>query len=245
MRAAVVCVLVLVLVATDASAIRLAGVSPGGSSSGAYDLEGGALTCSDTGNVTLTCGDDTSMVANVNTNGSFDITDGTTTYELKPGANGLALYKNGGGAGTLDVDHIRPVVDSVFEISTVFDFNTSAAQLSLTYGTNEITLTGRTSTYGFTLGMFQDGILGWSTGTAASSAGGAQVKQTTAEDGILIRTSTSSYGVVQLEGVAFASLPASPNGTIAWCTDCTKATPCAGAGTGAFAKRMSDTWDCD
>jgi len=34
-------------------------------------------------------------------------------------------------------------------------------------------------------------------------------------------------------------------GTIVYCTDCTKATPCAGSGTGAWAKRRPNGWDCD
>lgn len=230
----------LVVVPQTTWAIRLAGVSPGGSSSGAYDLEGEALTCNSP--VSLTCPDTTSMIANVNTGGSFDITDGTTTYEFSPNSSRLKLTK-GGAAAQLIVENISPD-DGVLEFGTIFDFNLAAAQFLVSYGTNEAAISARTATYGYTFGMFQDGILAWST-TATANSSGAQVKQTTAEDGILVRTSTSGYGVVQLTGVAFASLPASPDGTIAWCTDCAKATPCAGSGTGAFAKRMNATWDCD
>jgi hypothetical protein len=35
------------------------------------------------------------------------------------------------------------------------------------------------------------------------------------------------------------------NGMMVYCSDCTKATPCAGSGTGALAKRYAGTWDCD
>lgn len=50
---------------------------------------------------------------------------------------------------------------------------------------------------------------------------------------------------VETSGYAFASLPASGNGTVLFCSDCTKATPCAGSGAGALAKRLNGVWDCD
>lgn len=43
----------------------------------------------------------------------------------------------------------------------------------------------------------------------------------------------------------FANLGAATNGTMIYCDDCTKATPCAGAGNGALAKRLNGAWDCD
>jgi hypothetical protein len=45
--------------------------------------------------------------------------------------------------------------------------------------------------------------------------------------------------------LAFASLPASGNGTIYYCSDCTIASPCAGAGGGAIAKRIGGAWVCN
>jgi len=50
---------------------------------------------------------------------------------------------------------------------------------------------------------------------------------------------------LQSTGVAFASLGAPGNGTIIYCSDCTKATPCASGGNGAVAKRLNGAWDCD
>jgi hypothetical protein len=35
------------------------------------------------------------------------------------------------------------------------------------------------------------------------------------------------------------------DGTIVYCSDCTKATPCASGGSGALAKRINAAWDCD
>lgn len=50
-------------------------------------------------------------------------------------------------------------------------------------------------------------------------------------------------------GVTFANIATTPagltNGTILYCTDCTIASPCAGGGTGAIAKRLNATWVCN
>lgn len=58
---------------------------------------------------------------------------------------------------------------------------------------------------------------------------------------------TLPVGAITFTGVTFANLPnVQRNGTVIFCTDCTKATPCAAGGTGAFAKKLSGaTWDCD
>lgn len=43
----------------------------------------------------------------------------------------------------------------------------------------------------------------------------------------------------------FASLAAVANGATVYCSDCTIANPCAGAGTGAIAKRLNGIWVCN
>ncbi len=43
----------------------------------------------------------------------------------------------------------------------------------------------------------------------------------------------------------FANLGTPSNGVIAYCSDCTIANPCAGAGTGAIAKRLNGVWVCN
>jgi hypothetical protein len=45
--------------------------------------------------------------------------------------------------------------------------------------------------------------------------------------------------------LTFADLVTMNDGSMAYCTDCTKATPCAGGGNGALAKRINGAWDCD
>lgn len=51
--------------------------------------------------------------------------------------------------------------------------------------------------------------------------------------------------VIQFLGVTFATLATPANGTIVYCPDCTVANPCAGAGTGALAKRLNGVWVCN
>ena len=46
-------------------------------------------------------------------------------------------------------------------------------------------------------------------------------------------------------GDTFANLGSPPNGTIKFCSDCKKVTPCAAGGGGAFAKRAIGAWDCN
>jgi hypothetical protein len=50
---------------------------------------------------------------------------------------------------------------------------------------------------------------------------------------------------LQLAAVTFSNLGSPSDGTIVFCSDCTKATPCAGSGNGALAKRLNGAWDCD
>lgn len=44
---------------------------------------------------------------------------------------------------------------------------------------------------------------------------------------------------------AFANLGSTGPGTILYCSDCTITNPCAGAGTGAIAKRLNGIWVCN
>jgi hypothetical protein len=55
-------------------------------------------------------------------------------------------------------------------------------------------------------------------------------------------------GNLRLLGRTFANLDvpfAAPNGSIAYCNNCTIANPCAGGGTGAFAKKLNSVWVCN
>lgn len=93
-------------------------------------------------------------------------------------------------------------------------------------------------------------------GKAGSSSGGTGVAgvQSFDRDGVVFKDLWLLADKIQLSGqkgvgidaVTFLNLPASAdNFTIIGCSDCTKATPCAGGGTGAFAKRVNGAWDCN
>jgi len=62
-------------------------------------------------------------------------------------------------------------------------------------------------------------------------------------------TGTSTIPVwtspINSAGVTFANLGTPANGTITFCSDCAIANPCAGAGTGALAKRLNSVWVCN
>jgi hypothetical protein len=51
-------------------------------------------------------------------------------------------------------------------------------------------------------------------------------------------------GLIRSTGVTFANLGTPANGATIYCSDCTKANPCASGGNGAFAERINGAWDC-
>ena len=50
---------------------------------------------------------------------------------------------------------------------------------------------------------------------------------------------------ITLATTLYASLGTPANGTFAYCSDCAVASPCAGAGSGALAKRLNGAWVCN
>lgn len=54
-----------------------------------------------------------------------------------------------------------------------------------------------------------------------------------------------STGNLISTGTTFGSLGTPSNGSLIYCSDCTIANPCAGGGTGAFAKRLNGAWVCN
>ena len=55
----------------------------------------------------------------------------------------------------------------------------------------------------------------------------------------------SNTHMITLGATLQAALGTPANGTIAYCSDCTIANPCAGGGTGALAKRLNGAWVCN
>ncbi len=52
-------------------------------------------------------------------------------------------------------------------------------------------------------------------------------------------------GSIDFTTTLFANLGTPSNGRILYCSDCTIASPCAGSGNGAFAKRLNGVWVCN
>ena len=87
-------------------------------------------------------------------------------------------------------------------------------------------------------------------GTSGSSANNLQnalvISGTTGSIVLQPVTPTGgSAGYVVLTGREFSTLGTATNGSIAYCSDCATANPCAGSGTGAIAKRLAGAWVCN
>lgn len=58
-------------------------------------------------------------------------------------------------------------------------------------------------------------------------------------------TGTTVSDALRLTPTALSNLGAPGNGTLMYCSDCAKTTPCTSGGTGALAKRLNAAWDCN
>lgn len=78
---------------------------------------------------------------------------------------------------------------------------------------------------------------------------GAQLIAKLADDSanadMIANSFQSGQSGLTMSGVAFAALGTPGNGNVRYCSDCTIANPCAGAGTGAIAKRLNGIWVCN
>lgn len=96
-----------------------------------------------------------------------------------------------------------------------------------------------------------DGIFGARTWAGAALTrlifGGATTADYGGIEPITVGAQFNGFRFVQADGttVVFAELGAAANGTMVYCSDCTKATPCAAAGPGALAVRLAGAWDCN
>jgi hypothetical protein len=64
--------------------------------------------------------------------------------------------------------------------------------------------------------------------------------------GTTLLNSTGYFGpTITILPTVFANLGTPANGTLYFCPDCTVTNPCAGAGTGALAKRLNGVWVCN
>jgi hypothetical protein len=67
--------------------------------------------------------------------------------------------------------------------------------------------------------------------------------------GVSAAVGGQAQGIIILKGdgtaATQANLGAATNGSMIYCSDCTVASPCAGGGTGAIAKRLNGAWVCN
>lgn len=138
----------------------------------------------------------------------------------------------------------------------------NAVGTELAYGANVLGIGGPNLTFtvsgtekfriGTTEGfkMFNGGVVGWSstsasTGTIDTGLARLAAGQVGLTDGGVSNFRDLKLRALESTGYAFASLPSANNGTQLYCSDCTIANPCAGSGTGAFAKRLNGAWVCN
>ena len=108
-------------------------------------------------------------------------------------------------------------------------FNNSAETHASTFSGNTLS-TGQGSSFATLVVSQANDIIG---PNSVSNSGGVVV-------------GTDVYqNMIQNASVTFANLGTPANGTQVYCSNCTIANPCAGGGTGAFAKRITATWICN
>ncbi len=59
------------------------------------------------------------------------------------------------------------------------------------------------------------------------------------------RVDINNDGSIKIGSVTFSELGSSTSGTMIYCADCQETNTCAGSGSGAFAKKLPNRWDCD
>lgn len=187
----------------------------------------------------------------VNTRGI--ITAATATVDLGTQGNGTVPRGKGGTGLTASVDDNTLVGNGTAWVATAlpncttfwaYATSTNLFSCSSTWAAGTIVasaplaVTGTWNNAGVNFNQFDINVTDTAS-TAASTIAtyrvGGTAKQTFYKD-----------GTVALGAIVFASLPAAPvNGMLVYCSDCTIATPCAGAGSGALAKRLNGAWVCD
>lgn len=111
--------------------------------------------------------------------------------------------------------------------------------------------------------LFRLGIRGWNYDFTRSEADGKmnvlgnqnnysgyafKTSEDTNYDGVtdkINQVTINNNGSVTLGSVNFSALSTADNGTLIYCSNCQKTTPCSGGGNGAIAKRINGSWDCD
>lgn len=199
----------------------------------------------------------TSMYTSGTTNNLFgalctaQVTTGSTaTVSVLRGVQGLARV-HGSGAGTIASAYAVEGVAGFYDTSSgtitdaqggrfwVTKAGGSSGTITNAYGVHILGITqGGTNNYGLRIG---------------AASGGSNINRSLMIDGgetyiggkAILADSVRVAKTLQVGFSTFSGLVSNGNGTLIYCSDCTKATPCAGGGSGALAKRINGAWDCN
>lgn len=179
---------------------------------------------------------DTSLQTHATPNAAINIAGDTVTDARIVGNTVDVGTTSGGGTvciGALDIDG---GVDVLVSGNTIRCPTSASGTAILAQSVDRLTVESNT-------------IDTWATGISiAATASGSRVM-----DNRFVGTVTAPYSLLDTStlfreqgGLAFASLPADvADGSLMYCSDCAIASPCAGSGTGALAKRLNNTWVCN
>jgi hypothetical protein len=150
-------------------------------------------------------------------------------------------------------------------LSTVTDTASAAGSMlmDLRVGANSIFLVGKAGTveaaasgsFGFAgrsrIGSSANGLITMTNQASADLIGINLGTSAVTHPRIAVSAAVAgqTQGIIILKGdgaaAVFANLGAATNGSMIYCSDCTVASPCAGAGNGAIAKRLNGAWVCN
>lgn len=149
----------------------------------------------------------------------------------------FVLTDSTGGTTYFDVDGVRfAAVDSVTGTA-------NQIAVSASTGSPVFSLAGP---HNFTTQTQYGVVYGNGTSALASSAAGIANSVLIGTPGTAPSFSANPTIVsLNLLSTVYASLGSPSNGNFIYCSNCTKATPCAAGGTGALAKRLAGAWDCN
>jgi hypothetical protein len=158
-----------------------------------------------------------------------------------------------------DNTHINIDAEIVSPATTIFVFQNSTGVQNSVWrvfqknGTPQSLFTAGTSSFFKGGAIYATGFSGILASTLTVT--GSVVSMPDVAFSSITTSSTSQYDYYGSDGfslvgtrlwqpITFASLGTPTNGTMLYCSDCTRADPCAGSGTGALAKRLNSAWSC-
>jgi len=143
------------------------------------------------------------------------------------------------GIASVNTTHASGYADLVFSVRGTPGFNSNALRI---FSDTGVAINSSTNAAQFFVNNRTAAQIGGIFRAAGSQT--ANILETQNSSGTAL-TTIDAVGRVYPVSVAFASLGTPSNGAVVYCSDCTKATPCAGSGNGALAKRLNGAWDCD